>query len=119
MEEQRTKVVDNAVQQALAKCEELDIPTEKRIIRKRRLPGEGARDAGLSLQQETKRAMLECLDRFHMELDTRGKAVNDILLTFSAVQPDHIICANDEEIQLSVTKLTAVYDELSKEDLCL
>ena len=63
--------------------------------------------------------MLECLDRFHMELDTRGKAVNDILLTFSAVQPDHIICANDEEIQLSVTKLTAVYDELSEEDLCL
>lgn len=119
LEEQRTKVVDNAVQQALAKCEELDIPTEKRIIRKRRLPGEEARDAGLSLQQETKRAMLECLDRFHMELDTRGKAVNDILLTFSAVQPDHIICANDEEIQLSVTKLTAVYDELSEEDLCL
>jgi hypothetical protein len=119
LEEQRTKVVDNAVQQALAKCEELDIPTEKRIIRKRRLPGEEARDAGLSLQQETKRAMLECLDRFHMELDTRGKAVNDILLTFSAVQPDHIICANDEEIQLSVTKLTVVYDEQSEEDLCL
>ena len=119
LEEQLTRVVDNALQQALAKCEELDIPTEKRIIRKRRLPGEEARDAGLSLQQETKRAMLECLDRFHMELDTRGKAVNDILLTFSAVQPDHIICANDEEIQLSVTKLTAVYDELSEEDLCL
>ena len=43
MKEQRTKVVDNAVQQALAKCEELDIPTEKRIIRKRRLPGGGKR----------------------------------------------------------------------------
>jgi hypothetical protein len=73
----------------------------------------------LSLQQETKRAMLECLDRFHIELDTRRKAVNDILLTFCAVQPDHIICANDEEIQLSVAKLIAAYDELFQEDLCL
>jgi hypothetical protein len=119
LEEQRTNIVDNAVQQALAKCEELDIPTGKRIRRKRRMPGEKARDAGLSLQQEIKRAMLECLDRFHIELDTRGKAVNDILLPFCAVQPDHIICANDEEIQLSVANLTAAYDELSQEDLCL
>jgi hypothetical protein len=119
LEEQRTNVVDNAVQQALAKCEELDIPTEKSIRRKRRIPGEEARDVALSLQQETKRAMLECLDRFHIELDTRGKAVYDNLLTFCAVQPDHIVCANDEEIQLSVAKLTAAYDELSQEDLCL
>jgi hypothetical protein len=119
LEQQRTNVVDNAVQQALAKCEELYIPKEKRIRRRRRMPGEEARDAGLSLQQETKRAMLECLDRFHIELDTGGKAVNDILLTFRAVQPGHIICANDEEIQLSVAKLTAAYDELSQEDLCL
>lgn len=79
LEEQRTNVVDSVVQQALAKCEELDIPTEKRIRRKRRMPGEEPRDAGLSLQLETKKAMLECLDRFHIELDTRGKAVNDIL----------------------------------------
>jgi len=83
------------------------------------MPGEEATDAGLSLQQETKKAMLECLDRFHIELDTRAKAVNDILLTLCAIQPDNIICANDEEIQLSVAKLTAVYDEPSAEDLCL
>ncbi len=119
LEKQRMNVVDNAIQQALAKCEELNISTEKRTRRKSRMPGEEARDAGLSLQQETKKAMLECLDRFHIELDTRGKAVNDILLTFCAVQPDHIICASDEEIQLYVAKVTAVYDELSEEDLCL
>ena len=83
------------------------------------MPGEEARDSGLSLQQETKRAMLECLDRFHVELDTRGKAVNDILLTFCVVQPDSPICANNEEIQLSVAKLITVYDELSQEELCL
>lgn len=40
-------------------------------------------------------------------------------MTFCAVQSDHIICAKDEEIQLSVAKLTAVYDELSEEELCL
>jgi len=63
--------------------------------------------------------MLECLDRFHIELDTRRTAVNDILLTFCAVQPDSLICANNEEMQFSVAKLTAVYEELSQEDLCL
>ena len=83
------------------------------------MPGEEARDAELAWQHETKRAMLECLDHFYIELDTRGKAVNDILLTFCAVQPGHIICANDKEIQLSVAKLTTVYDELSKEDIYL
>jgi len=119
LEEQRSSIVVSAIQQALAKCEEHDIPFEKRIRRKRKMPGEEARDSGLSLQQETKRAMLECLDRFHVELDTRGKAVNDILLTFCVVQPDSLICANNEEIQLSVAKLITVYDELSQEELCL
>lgn len=51
-------VVDNAVQQALAKCEELDISTERRIRRKNRIPGEEARDARLSFQQETEKAMV-------------------------------------------------------------
>lgn len=39
--------------------------------------------------------------------------------TFSAVQPNHIFCAGEEEIQLSVAKLTAVHDDLSEEDICL
>ena len=50
LEEQRSSIIDSAVQQALAKCEEHDIPVEKRIRRKRKMPGEEARDGGLSLQ---------------------------------------------------------------------
>ncbi|GBP11162.1 hypothetical protein EVAR_83835_1 [Eumeta japonica] len=52
----------------------------------KRMPGELARDAGLTLPEELQRAMLECLDRFYEELEHRYKAMDDILITFG-VQP--------------------------------
>jgi hypothetical protein len=117
LEERRMSLADNAVRQALSKCLELGISTEKRTRRRKKMPGEEANDAGLSLQQETKKSMLECLDRFQMELETRGRAMKDILHTFCAIQPVPLISASDEEVRSTVARLAAVYDELSNEDL--
>ena len=50
------------------------IDVEMRVSYKKRMPGEEARDIGLSLQGEIRRGMLECIDRFYEELVTRSNA---------------------------------------------
>ncbi|GBP11581.1 Zinc finger MYM-type protein 1 [Eumeta japonica] len=67
---QRMNIVERAMSHASEKCEDLDISIERRGRRRfrKRMPGEVARDAGLTLPEELQRAMLECLDRFYEEL---------------------------------------------------
>ena len=36
------------------------------------------RDVGLTLQEENNRAMLECIDRFHSELQIRSRAIKEV-----------------------------------------
>lgn len=58
LEEERGHLVERAIKQALLKSEEYGIPTERRI-KKKRMTNEEASDAGLTLQEENKRAMFE------------------------------------------------------------
>ncbi|GBP34270.1 hypothetical protein EVAR_13409_1 [Eumeta japonica] len=69
---ERTTIVDNAVTFGIKKCNDMDINIEKRGRRrvKRTMPGESAHDAGLSIQEEIRRSMYECIDRFIQEYDT-------------------------------------------------
>ena len=80
------------------------------------MPGDQAQDEGLSLQKENKRAMLECVDRFHSVLEKRSKAIKDIADIFEAVQVKSLLSASTEDLQASVQKLT-FYDELSEIEL--
>ena len=43
------------------------------------MPGEQARDAGLTLKEETKTQMLECIDHFHTELQMQSKKLQPCL----------------------------------------
>ena len=74
LKEERNNLVDKAIENAVLVSEEFGISMERRVRRMRRMAGEQARDAGLTLTEENKRAMLECADRFLSEFETRSKS---------------------------------------------
>ncbi|GBP74358.1 Zinc finger MYM-type protein 1 [Eumeta japonica] len=113
--------MERAISYATEKCEDLDISIERRGRRRfrKRMPGEMARDAGLTLPEGLQRAMLECLDRFYEELEHRYKAMDDILITFGVVQPTTLLTSTEEELRDIVLNLTKIYDELCAEDIIL
>ena len=51
MQRQRESLVADAVAKVTDICEEMGIANERRIRRRRRMPGEEADDAGLTLEQ--------------------------------------------------------------------
>ena len=117
--ENRDHLVDNAIKEALKKAEEYDIETEKRVRYKKRMPGEITRDAGLSWRDEIRKDMLQCIDRFHTEIDSRSKSMEDISEMFISVTPKAIVEFSAEELKGKVSKLTDFYDEISEDDLLL
>ena len=119
LHEQREFLVDSAIQRSVAKAKEYDINVEKRVSYKKRMPGEEARDIGLSLQGEIRRGMLECTDRFYEELVTRSNAMNKIAELFKAVSPSSLIDDTEDQLKISVKALCSFYDEVSETDLLL
>ena len=65
---ERDALVKQCIERAIKICEEQKIPIEeRRIRRKKRMPGEHTEDVGLSAIEEIKRCMLEAMDRFQRE----------------------------------------------------
>ena len=69
------------------------------------MPGEQARDAGLTLKEGTKMQMLECIDHFHTEFQTWLKAIKEVAAMFESVQTKSLLCATIEELNSSVRRL--------------
>ena len=71
--EQRDNLVKGSVDAAIKKCTELEIPVEDRRVRKKkkRMPGEHAEDAGLSVVKEVRGCLFLALDRLKLEAETR------------------------------------------------
>ena len=62
---ERDALFKQCIDRAIKICEEQEIPIEeRRIRRKKKMPGEHAEDVGLSAIEEIKRCMLEAMDRF-------------------------------------------------------
>ena len=69
---ERDALVKQCIERAIKICKEQEMPIEeRRIRRKKRMPGENAKDVGLSAVQEIKRCMLEAMDRFRSEAEKR------------------------------------------------
>ncbi|XP_040197560.1 zinc finger MYM-type protein 1-like [Rana temporaria] len=116
--EERSHLVEHAIEQAHLKCKDHGISVERRARFKKRMAGEQARDAGgISLQDENKRAMLECIDRFHSELQIRLRAIMEVAAMFEAVQAKSLILETEEKLKVSIPKLTTFYDEISESEL--
>ncbi|XP_042240303.1 uncharacterized protein LOC121878274 [Homarus americanus] len=83
------------------------------------MPGEMARDAGLTMQEEMRRSMFECLDLFSLELDARSEAMDNILSIFAVIQPRYLHSAKEEQLQGSISNssMTKIFNEISDEDV--
>uniref|UniRef100_A0A8C5PE46 TTF-type domain-containing protein n=1 Tax=Leptobrachium leishanense TaxID=445787 RepID=A0A8C5PE46_9ANUR len=118
--EERSHLVEHAIHCALLKSEEYGIAIERRARFKKRMPGERSTDAGItSMREENKREMLECIDRFHCELQIRSGAMKKVAGMFESVQAKSLICAAEQELKMSIPKLTTFYDEVSESELLL
>ncbi|XP_073491308.1 uncharacterized protein [Aquarana catesbeiana] len=118
--EERSHLVEYAITQAHLKAKEHGIAVERRARFKKRMAGEQARDAGgIRLQDEDKRAMLECIDRFHYELQIRLRAIMEVAAMFEAVQAKSLIYETEEKLKVSIPKLTTFYDKISESELLI
>lgn len=81
------------------------------------MPGEKAEDAGLKLEDETKRSMLECLDKLHQELQTRMQGMETVFEKFKIVQVEHLLNDCDTELCVLTEKFCESYEEFDKQEI--
>ena len=63
-------LIKQSIETAIKICEKQEIPIKERLVRrKKKMPGEHAKDVGLSAVEEIKRCMLEAMDRFRSEAE--------------------------------------------------
>jgi len=74
----RDNICAVSVQKGLRLAETWDISTERRVRRRRRMPGENASDAGMSMKVEIDRVMKQALDTLSQQLQDRSKRIQDI-----------------------------------------
>ncbi|XP_047123040.1 uncharacterized protein LOC124806311 [Hydra vulgaris] len=75
----------------------------------------------LTIEEENKRTMYECIDRLNVELQARSKPLKNILDMFECVQAKFLVSEhnNEEDLTLSTNKLTSFYHEISHDELIL
>lgn len=112
--EERDSLVSCANQKALEMCETYGIETQKRISRRKKMPGERSDDVGLTLAQETRREQLEAIDKLRVEIMQRTvqmKALHErfAFLNIKALLDDQMDDCINEQIRRTCTE----YSELS------
>ena len=82
MNDSRDGLAEKAMKFAKAICDEVGIPLAKRrnIKRKKLMPGEKAAREPLTLEEELKISILECIDTFKREINTRCQSMEKISL---------------------------------------
>ncbi|XP_044765413.1 zinc finger MYM-type protein 1-like [Coccinella septempunctata] len=119
VEESREELVNKSLEYATTTCGEMNIDIESRNRKrvKKMMPGENAQDAGLTPQQELKRSMLECIDKFHVELEKRLTSMNDVYEQFAVVHSENLVRSNDETIITHIHQFTATHNDLEEDEM--
>ena len=90
--EDRDNLVKGSVDATIKKCTKLEIPVEdRRVRRKKRMPGEHAEDAGLSVVEEVRRCMFLALDRFRLEAEARFTRIHQLNDMFGFLNPHALL----------------------------
>ena len=93
--------LSNCIERAIKICEEQKIPMEeRRIRRKKRIPGEHPEDVGLSAIEEIKRCMLEAMDRFRGEAEKRFSEMCLLIEVFGFLYPHTVLRSDGIEIDM-------------------
>lgn len=77
-EENREKVCNESLQEALEKCNQWEIPSERRKRQKRRMPGETAMDANLSAKDKIIRVMKNAFNMLMAEINEITERLHDL-----------------------------------------
>ena len=94
----RDKICNESVEKAKTRCELWGISIESRIRRRRMLPGELSRDAGLKTEEEIIRIMKNVLDRLQQEMTTRFTRLKDLNSKFGfLLDVDRLLKTDDLE----------------------
>ncbi|XP_044765379.1 uncharacterized protein LOC123321713 [Coccinella septempunctata] len=112
-------LVEKAMEFAKGICEEMEIPPAKRrtFRRKKSMTGEKAIHEPLTLEAELKRSMLECIDTFHTEINTRCQGMEEISLRFAILKSKNLLKSSETELPELVGNLVSNYEEMSTEDM--
>jgi len=94
-----------SIDTAFQRCEDQDVPVEeRRLCTKKRMAGENAEDAGLTVVEEVRRYMFEALDRYKTEAKKRFCGIsqlNDMFAFFNSHEllqnENHESCLNGLE----------------------
>ncbi len=81
------------------------------------MSGELAKDAGLTMDEEMRRSMLECVDQFSQGLNVRSEAMENVMSTFAAIQPHNLLSVNEQQLQESISNMSKIFDEISEEEV--
>lgn len=85
--EERDDIISKATTFGTGKCQELGIEIDKQRRKKKKLSlDECLADCNLTMQEELRRSMYECLDRFVQELQERSIVMKTIFDTFQVLQ---------------------------------
>lgn len=105
---ERDALVKRCIDNALKICEEQEILIEERRVRKKKkMPGEQAEDEGLSAAQAIKRCMLEAVDRFRNEAEKRFREMSMLNETFGFLNPNALLRC--ESIEPDMNKFKNIY----------
>ncbi|GBN67213.1 hypothetical protein AVEN_34234-1 [Araneus ventricosus] len=102
----RNDHVEKALQFTNDAFEEVGIPAVKRTIRRKKImTGEKAADEPLHLDQELKSSMLECIDMFQQEINTRCEGMECISDRFAVLESSNLIETSETELPKFVQSL--------------
>ena len=97
-------LVKQSIETAIKICEkQVILIEERRVQRKKKMPGEHAEDVNLSTVEETKRCMLEAMDQFRCEAEKRLSKICMLNEVFGFLNPHALL--RSENIKEDMNKL--------------
>ena len=99
----RDALVKQSIKTAIKMCKKQEIPIEERRVRKKKkMPGQHAEDVGLSAVEETNRGMLEAMDQFRSEAEKRFSEICMLNKVFGFLNPHALL--RSENIEKVINK---------------
>ena len=94
----RDGLVKQSIETAIKIYKKQEIPIEeRRVRRKKKMPGEHAENVGLSAVEEIKRSMLEAIDRFRSEAEKRFSEICMLNEVFGFLNPHALLRIEKEK----------------------
>lgn len=109
------------MQSAKSLCEEWNVEIERRVRRRKRMPGELAQDAGLSAEEEIVRIMKSVHDRIQQEIKSRFTRLQELNDKFGFLLDVETLLIDNDHSQLlrNCLNLGVFYiTDINGNDLC-